>query len=67
VSEHVLQTIGELESVDVSQSELNVDVDDELGETEDLSAEMDWGRKGRVASVSVSKRRRRARKDRRGE
>lgn len=41
VSEHVLETIGELEGVDVPKPELNVDVDDELGETKDLSAKMD--------------------------
>lgn len=41
VSKHVLETVGELEGIDVSQPELNVNVDDELGETKDLSAEMD--------------------------
>jgi hypothetical protein len=36
-----LQTVSKLESVDVSKAVLDVRVDDELGETEDLSTQME--------------------------
>jgi hypothetical protein len=41
VSEGELKSVGELEGVDVAESVLDVRVDDELHETEDLSAEME--------------------------
>jgi hypothetical protein len=41
VSKGVLQTVSKLESVDVSKAVLDVRVDDELGETEDLSTQME--------------------------
>lgn len=45
VSKHVLETIGELEGVNVAKTELDVDVDDELRETKDLARQMDCGQK----------------------
>lgn len=48
VSKHVLETIGELEGVNVAKTELDVDVDDELRETEDLARQMDCGQKSVV-------------------
>ena len=50
VGERELQSIGELECVDVSESVLNVRVDDELGETEDLSTEMEGVSESRLLS-----------------
>ena len=41
MSKDVLQCIGELERVDVSKSELDVCVDDELRQTEDFTAQME--------------------------
>ena len=50
VGEGELQSIGELEGVDVSESVLNVRVDDELGETENLSTEMEGVSESRLLS-----------------
>jgi hypothetical protein len=41
VGKHVLQSIGQLECVDVSESELDVRVDNELGETQDFSTQVE--------------------------
>ena len=41
VSEDVLQRIGQLERVDVAETELDVCVDDELRQTKDLTAQME--------------------------
>lgn len=50
VSESELETIGELESVDVSESVLNVRVDDELRETEDLATQVERVSESRLLS-----------------
>jgi hypothetical protein len=41
VGKHVLQSIGELESVYITKSELNMRVDNELGQSKNLSTEME--------------------------
>jgi hypothetical protein len=41
VCKHVLQSIGELEGIDVTETELNMGVDNELGETQDFSTQME--------------------------
>lgn len=41
MSEHVLQSIGELERIDIAQSELDVRVDNELRKTKDFSTQME--------------------------
>lgn len=39
--ENVLQSISKLESIDIPKSELDMCIDDELGETQDLTTEME--------------------------
>lgn len=51
VGEHVLKTVGELERVDVAQTELDVGVDDELGETQDLSDQVEGVSESRLFSL----------------
>mmetsp|Transcript_736 Transcript_736/g.1704 ORF Transcript_736/g.1704 Transcript_736/m.1704 type:complete len:700 (-) Transcript_736:62-2161(-) len=41
VAEDVLQAVGELEGVDVAEAELHVGVDDQLGEAQDLAAQVE--------------------------
>lgn len=41
VCEHELQAVGELERVDVAEAVLDVRVDDELGQAQDLAAQME--------------------------
>ena len=41
VGEQVLQSIRKLESIDVSKSELDVRVDDELGQPQDFSTQVE--------------------------
>ena len=41
MTEHVLETIGELERIDVTQSELHVGIHNELGQTQDFSDQME--------------------------
>jgi len=40
MSEDVLDSIGELEGIDIAEAVLNMGVDDELGQTEDFSAQV---------------------------
>ena len=56
VGKHVLKAIGELESVDVAEPELDVDVNDEFREPEDLATQMDCGAKDRGVSQAQSPR-----------
>jgi ribulose-5-phosphate 4-epimerase/fuculose-1-phosphate aldolase len=57
VREHVLEAVGELEGVHVAEAVLHVAVDDQLGEAQDLAAQMErvaetgllallWGEEG---------------------
>jgi hypothetical protein len=41
VGKDILQSIGQLECVDIPKTELNMDVHDKLGKTEDLTTEME--------------------------
>lgn len=41
VRKHVLETIGQLEGINVSKTELDVHIDNKLGESEDFSTQMD--------------------------
>ena len=41
VRKDVLDSIGELEGIDVAQTELDMSIDDELGETEDFTTKME--------------------------
>jgi len=50
VSESELKTIGKLESIDVSESVLNVRVDDEFRETEDFSTQVESVSESRLLS-----------------
>lgn len=54
MGEHVLETVGELERVNVAESELDVHIHDELGETKDLSAQMDCSGQKKTMRESVS-------------
>lgn len=56
MSEHVLQSIGELERIDIAQSELNVRVDDELRETEDFSTQVERVSESRLLPLLSGKR-----------
>lgn len=51
VREHVLKTISKLESVDVTESELNVGVNNELGETKNFSAKVESVTESRLLSL----------------
>lgn len=49
--EHVLKTISKLESVDITKSELNVGVNNELGETKDFSTKVESVTESRLLSL----------------
>ena len=51
VGEEILQSVRKLESVDVTKSELDVRVDDELGQSQDFSAEMEGVSESRSLSL----------------
>ena len=51
VGESELESIGQLERIDVSESVLDVRVDDELHETKDLTAEMERVSETRLLSL----------------
>lgn len=51
VSEHVLKTVSKLESVDITETELNVGVNNELGETKDFSTKVESVTKSRLLSL----------------
>jgi hypothetical protein len=51
MSEHVLQPVCKLERVDIAESELDVGIHDKLGETEDLSTQMERIAETRLLSL----------------
>lgn len=56
VSEGELETVGELEGVDVAETVLDVRVDDELRETEDLTAQVEGVSESRLLALLRRKR-----------
>jgi len=51
VSKNVLETISELEGINVTETVLNMGVDDELGETENLTTKMEGVTKARLLAL----------------
>mmetsp|Transcript_61033 Transcript_61033/g.143984 ORF Transcript_61033/g.143984 Transcript_61033/m.143984 type:complete len:850 (-) Transcript_61033:159-2708(-) len=51
VRERVLQAVGELERVDVAEAELHVGIDDDLGQTQDLAAQMERVAEARLLAL----------------
>jgi hypothetical protein len=51
MGEDVLNGIGELEGIDISETVLNVSVNDELGQTKNFSAQMEGVSETRLLSL----------------
>jgi hypothetical protein len=51
MGEEVLQSVRKLESVDVTKSELDVGIDNELGQSQDFSTEMEGVSESRSLSL----------------